>query len=494
MSLRVENLGSGGRAIVTLGIPGKLPDSHPQVTRDFAAAIERQLHSLRCHAFEGTWLAWQTDLPGGSPSHVEAPFGFKPFCFMEAVRRGYTTVLWMDAAVVPVASLDPLFRQIEERGFLFFEEDHSVGEFCSDAALHTLGLKREMSFELRSCWACVIGLDLNQSLPRRFLEEWARLAMDGKTFAGPKWSGVKGFPLTASDNPRVKGHRHDQTVASVLAHRLGLTPWWTKLEFARVFHNDRRSTYIYSQRLKLNEDVCLEKQKHACARALTFEALIFSWRGQEKYADTLQEKLAPVLPTRVINSGSSKKSGWLTMPADSYFSAQWNYALKCAQAEVIIHVQADAACADWEEVVARVRNTMIDGNIGIYEPHVDFCELQYEVTKLRPIYPGVFEVPITDCTCWALHRDVYSVFPEIDVGVNRYGWGVPAVAAAIAEKQGMRVVRDYGISILHPRGRGYSTSVARAQRHSYLEHLEPQLREVAERRMREATRLHASII
>jgi hypothetical protein len=236
-------LGQERRAVVTLGFPLKLPANHPQVKRDFALAIERQLHCLSSHGYEGTWLGWQSDLPTGSPSHNEAPFGFKPFCLMEAVARGYTTVLWMDASVVPVGPINSMFQHIEENGFLFFEEDHSVGEFCGDAALETLGLTREKSFELRSCWACVIGLNLNQPLSRCFLEEWARLAKDGKTFAGPKWSGVKGFPRTASADPRVKGHRYDQAAASVLAHRLGLIPWRTKVEFAQVLQNDRPSTY-----------------------------------------------------------------------------------------------------------------------------------------------------------------------------------------------------------------------------------------------------------
>jgi hypothetical protein len=57
-----------------------------------------------------------------------------------------------------------------------------------------------------------------------FLEIWKEKAMDG-SFVGAKWSGVNGWPRTVSADERVKGHRHDQTIGSLIALQLGLKDW-----------------------------------------------------------------------------------------------------------------------------------------------------------------------------------------------------------------------------------------------------------------------------
>src|SRR5262249_5890303 len=135
--------------------------------------------------------------------------------------QGHRWVLWVDAGLRIRRSLDPLFASIRSRGYLFFPESHSVGEFCKDDALSTLGITREESFAIPSCWAAVVGLDLGSPRGAEFLRQWKERAADGVSFPGPKWSGVNGWPHLASPDPRVRGHRHDQTAASVIAHQLG---------------------------------------------------------------------------------------------------------------------------------------------------------------------------------------------------------------------------------------------------------------------------------
>ena len=95
------------------------------------------------------------------------------------------------------------------------------------------------------CWACVVGLNLGNPRSSEFLRRWKSLASDGKTFKGPKWSGVRGHPQTASKDPRVMGHRHDQTAASAIALKLGMEGWKSKSFFGWFFENDRESVRKY---------------------------------------------------------------------------------------------------------------------------------------------------------------------------------------------------------------------------------------------------------
>jgi hypothetical protein len=71
------------------------------------------------------------------------------------------------------------------------------------------------------------------------LQQWKERARDGVTFPGPKWSGVFGWPRTASQDPRVKGHRYDQTAASVIALKLGMDQWKSKSLFYEFFECER---------------------------------------------------------------------------------------------------------------------------------------------------------------------------------------------------------------------------------------------------------------
>jgi hypothetical protein len=144
----------------------------------------------------------------------------------------------VDAGIRVRQSLDPLFESIQRRGYLFFPERHSVGEFCKDDALGPLGITREEAFAIPSCWSAVIGLDLESPQAVEFLRQWKERAADGVTFPGPKWSGVNGWPRRASQDSRVKGHRHDQTAASAIAYRLGMNEWESRELFDRILETD----------------------------------------------------------------------------------------------------------------------------------------------------------------------------------------------------------------------------------------------------------------
>jgi len=230
------------RCIITLGINGPIPLNHPKVMfQDFPAGIGRLREDLRNVGFTGGFIPWDKEFPKGSPKQQDAHGAFKPFCFYEALKAGYTKVLWCDASTRVKRSVDPLFDLIRSEGYVIFQETHSAGEFCTDAALKPLGITREESFDIPSCWSCVLGLDLENERSVKFLQSWRDRAADGVTFVGPKWSGILGWPATASADPRVKGHRYDQTAASVIAFRLGMNVWQDRETFSSYFDNERQS-------------------------------------------------------------------------------------------------------------------------------------------------------------------------------------------------------------------------------------------------------------
>ena len=200
----------------------------------YPEALARLLASLDRARFGGQVLSWGPgSFPAGCPSHQEVPFAFKPYCFRAARERGLELVLWLDAACVVVRDLDGLLGAIRKRGYLLFRNArHRAGEWASDEALAVFGLGREEALQIPEINAAALGLDLLHPLGREFLERWHAAATDGVAFRGTreplrsaqdygdvKWNRAQRI----SSDPRVRGHRHDQTVAGLLAHRLGMT-------------------------------------------------------------------------------------------------------------------------------------------------------------------------------------------------------------------------------------------------------------------------------
>jgi hypothetical protein len=159
--------------------------------------------------YTGVW-------PPNSPTHKEVPYAFKPIAIDEARKQGYEVILWCDASITALKPLDKVWEKIEEQGHLFFMNGWNTGNWTADTALEPLGITREESFEIPHICACCMGLDLTHSVTRSFLDEWVRLAKEGTAFKGAWHNNVN----QVSKHPDVLGHRHDQTVASVLLHKL----------------------------------------------------------------------------------------------------------------------------------------------------------------------------------------------------------------------------------------------------------------------------------
>jgi hypothetical protein len=183
--------------------------------------LQRQLNAV-----ESTELRcfWRDQLPPASPAHEDVPYAFKAYALLQA-SLGANVLLWMDSSIYPIRSLEPLWDFIENHGFWFSENlpqgrsdlpAYNCGQWCCDSALPALGITREDAFGIPQVIATSFGLDLRLKESSVLLEHFVQSAAMRTAFQGP-WSNGNG---EASPDPRVLGHRHDQTVLSVLAHRM----------------------------------------------------------------------------------------------------------------------------------------------------------------------------------------------------------------------------------------------------------------------------------
>jgi len=178
---------------------------------------QRLLSSLKEVGFDGDVFGWNSsDLPG-CPPHSEAPYAFKPFALQKAHSLGYKRVLWCDASVWAIKPIQPVFDYLAENSHMFFHNT-VTGIFTSDRCLAAMGLTREESMKQDMLMGICMGWNLEHEITQEFLKQWLHHAKDGVSFPG-RWTNDR---LTESQDPRCKGHRHDQSVASILAVRMGM--------------------------------------------------------------------------------------------------------------------------------------------------------------------------------------------------------------------------------------------------------------------------------
>jgi hypothetical protein len=201
-------------------------------TGKYEASLARLERSLDRVGFDGARaLLDPGEFPTGCPPHRDVPFAFKPFCFAEAAAAGFRRVLWLDSTCVAVRSLDPIFARLKSDGYVLFRNSpFRLGNWASDAALAAFGVDREVALQLPEVNTAAIGLDVTHPDGARFLSGWLAAARAGTPFRGVEsqggdddyWAVRTNRAGRASNDPRVQGHRHDQTVAGILAHQLDL--------------------------------------------------------------------------------------------------------------------------------------------------------------------------------------------------------------------------------------------------------------------------------
>lgn len=154
----------------------------------------------------------------GSPSHQEVPYAFKTYALKYCLDKGYDEVIYADASIWAVKSWKPIWDMIDKQGYFFEEAGHYVGVWTKDSLLERMGLTRDEAMRIPMFSAGFTGLNFRNDKAVEFLNRWHSYAQDGDSFIGA-WDNKDG---RMSGDPRCRGHRHDMSVASILAWKMGM--------------------------------------------------------------------------------------------------------------------------------------------------------------------------------------------------------------------------------------------------------------------------------
>ena len=177
-----------------------------------------RLYESLTDRFNGEWISYDSNIAPECPVHQVVPYAFKFWMFQRAKDLGYKNVLWLDASFWAIKSLDDLFTEINDVGYVFQQSRHPLGVWCSDVALQKFHISRESSLKINMHGGGFIGLNFNNGKARVFLNEMIELSKDGMSFQG-SWTNEN---QEVSTDKRVKGHRHDMSVGTMLAKRMNM--------------------------------------------------------------------------------------------------------------------------------------------------------------------------------------------------------------------------------------------------------------------------------
>jgi hypothetical protein len=205
--------------------------------QDGQARLVRSLHQ---HGLEFEPLLYKSFSELQCPEHTKVPYAFKVYAIQRAKLLGYDVVFYGDASIYAVRSVKPIIDHVTRHGYYLEATEHNLGTWSSDAALAKLGIDRETAFSIPTIVAGCVAFDFRQPIASQILDRWFETANDGVTFPG-SWNNTQG---EVSSDPRVRGHRHDQTALSGIAHhlQLKLLPFETYIFYATppppqaVFH------------------------------------------------------------------------------------------------------------------------------------------------------------------------------------------------------------------------------------------------------------------
>ena len=165
----------------------------------------------------------------GAPKHADNNYAFKVYAIEKIRNIGYTQVLWLDASIFAVSSVEPIFNLIKRHGHFAEDSGNNCGNWCNDRSLEYVGISRDEAMEVTMISSGVLGFNFNNETTNKFFESWKQSMLNGM-FIG-RWDNQL---KTESQDERCMGHRHDQSLASLYLdkYNMWISKGNTKLVYA----------------------------------------------------------------------------------------------------------------------------------------------------------------------------------------------------------------------------------------------------------------------
>ena len=217
----------------------------------------------------------------------------------------------------------------------------------------------------------------------------------------------------------------------------------------------------------------------AATTSARLDVIVISWQGQHGNAAHIAQALSAAPGLRVVviysNAAETAETGageWIQVPNAHFFGWKFRRALDCVRRESpgMVIVQADARTSDWAGLLARCGEQFARiPDLGLWTPRISYTPWSPRRVDIAPIAgTDLMHVAQTDGIVLGLARPVVERLRHLDYDANNLGWGIDSVAIAFSFAHGLKVVRDDGGQVLHPKCRGYDRRLALHQWQRFL--------------------------
>lgn len=176
------------------------------------------MDSLKKNFTFATFFRLPTEAPSGFADYWESEhFAWKLWIYHEMVhKKEYEgrVITYVDAGIFVSRLPKPWFQIVEEEGICALEDPRQINEqWCHEEFCKALNVSKEELQGQQIIAGCLAFVGGNQKAVKLFDEayEWSK---QRHVIVGPKWSGMR--------NGKPYGHRHDQSILSILTQRMGI--------------------------------------------------------------------------------------------------------------------------------------------------------------------------------------------------------------------------------------------------------------------------------
>jgi hypothetical protein len=171
--------------------------------------------SLNFVGWAGEKIIYADEYPPNSHTHDDIPYYMKIAVFEEAIRRGFTHILFVDSSFWAVSNPMKMFDIISEQGYYFFSSGYNLAQSVNDTALNYVGLSRDEAETVNEWASGCLGFRMDNPMGSALYYRWKEL-MDAGLSRGSRLHDNQ------SSDPRFLFHRNDQSCLSLAAWELGL--------------------------------------------------------------------------------------------------------------------------------------------------------------------------------------------------------------------------------------------------------------------------------
>lgn len=151
----------------------------------------------------------------GAPLHRDVPYAFKAYAIQAARDAGYRRIFWLDCSMWAIRPLTPIEVHLGYIGFWYEECGFNVAQWTSDVCLAHFGIGRDQARRIPMFSSGMMAFDTEFPYTRVFLDGFLGAAKYAPEVFRGSWTNKNG---EVSTDPECQGHRHDQSVASIIAH------------------------------------------------------------------------------------------------------------------------------------------------------------------------------------------------------------------------------------------------------------------------------------